>query len=298
MIPTTRSMPRPARRGWSAVVGAVLTAALAVTASPASAAEPPRFGVSVKGGDGMNYDQALSAADNKYGGLDTVRVFHDGRPSSWSGRLNAIGRPLVVSFKMSPQSVLSGQHDSYLRTWFAQAPKYRVTNWIYYHEPEDDMARGQFTGAQYRKAWQRISNLADTAKNPNLKATLTLMCWTFGKSGRNWRDYYAGPAAVDMLAFDCYNWKARRGGYAEPERTFGNAVRTMKAEGIPWGIAETGSVLVKGDSGAGRAAWLRDIGAWLTSQNAEFVTYFDIRLRTDYRLRDQASIKAWRSVVN
>jgi len=298
--------PSSERTGTGAVAGAQSTDGGPLSSSsemlgsaPSAVATTtgPLFGASVLGGGGDTYLEALRKADSRYGGMDVVRVFYLGKPSAWASMVAAEGRPVVVSFGYHPRDVLAGRADAYLRDWFANAPTTRDTYWVYSHEPEDDVARRAFTAADYRAAWRRIRGLADRATNPRLKATLVLMCWTFNsKSGRNWRDYYAGSDVIQLLAFDCYNWMARKGGYAAPENVYGNAVRTAKSLGIPFGIAETGSLRVPGDDGRQRAAWLRSVSSWLTLQNARFVAYFDIMLKqsADYRLRDSYSITAWR----
>jgi hypothetical protein len=70
------------------------------------------------------------------------------------------------------------------------------------------------------------------------------------------------------------------------------------AESLPFGIAETGSPIVSGDDGTARAAWLRSLISHLTLNGALFIEYFDhdwtAHNGADYRLRDPASIEAWR----
>ena len=80
---------------------------------------------------------------------------------------------------------------------------------------------------------------------------------------------------------------------------YARAVAKSRELGLPWGIAETGSRLVPGDeSGEKRAAWLRNIGKWLSDRDATFVTYFDSVVGGDFRLLDQPSKLAWRDVVD
>ena len=206
--------------------------------------------------------------------------------------------PSSVSFKATPQTVLTGAYDASLKSWFATAPLGRQIWWSYYHEPEDQIEAGTFTAAEYRAAWQRISSLADTAGNPDLHATLILMCFTLEKtSGRNFADYYPGSAYIDTLGFDCYNQMAGKGGYIAPADQFDSVLAVAGSTGKPWGVAEFGSHLVAGDSGAGRAAWLTESGAWLQVHHASWVSYFDSPVSGEYRLMDAASKAAWRTVV-
>lgn len=245
---------------------------------------------------GQTYQEALAAEDARYGRLGMVRVFYPGLPAAWPGKLDADGRPMAVSFKASPADVARGAHDALLREWFAKAPKNQTIYWTFYHEPEDNMASGAFTSAQYRAAWRHLRALADAAHNPRLKATLVLMSWTLNpKSHRTFADYYPGRDVVQVLGWDAYNAGADKGVYAPAESVYGPAVAVSAREGLPFGIAETGSHLVAGDDGTGRAAWLRAGIAYLTAHHALWVAYFDHQWGTgDYRLRDAPSVRAWR----
>jgi len=248
---------------------------------------------------GETYQQAFHRLDTLYGGLDTVRVFYGGLPANWPGKLDAGNRPLIVSFKAAPRDILAGAHDAYLRAWFRAAPTNREISWTYYHEPEDNIRDGEFTAPDYRAAWQRLARLADEAGNPRLRATLILMGWSLDpRSGRNWRDYYPGRDTIDVLGWDNYNDAAAKGRYASPAEVFGRLVEVSRAEGLPFGIAETGSAIIAGDDGTGRAAWLRDAVRYLTEAGALYIAYFDLDWRehsgVDYRLRDAPGAAAWR----
>jgi hypothetical protein len=257
------------------------------------------FGSTVWTGDGDSMTSGLAKARAAYGNLEIVRVFYPGLPAAWPGSAGTVGGNVEVSFKALPREVLSGSLDSRLSTWFATAPKDRQVIWTYYHEPEDDIARGSFTAADYRAAWQHLAALADKAGNPQLKSSLVLMGWSLSKqSGRNWKDYYPGSAAIDILGWDTYNLGARKGVYNSPATVVGDVITTSRAEGKAWGIAELGSVLISGDSGGtGRAQWLRDMGSYLKSNGAYYVTYFDAPVGAEYRLFDGPSKNAWRDVV-
>lgn len=257
------------------------------------------FGTTVWTGDGVNMSTGLAKSRAAYGNLEIVRVFYPGLPAAWPGSAGTVGGNVEVSFKALPKEVLSGSLDSRLSTWFATAPKDRQVIWTYYHEPEDDIARGSFTAADYRAAWQHLAALADKSGNPALKSSLVLMGWSLSKqSGRNWKDYYPGSAAIDILGWDVYNLGAKKGVYNAPATVVGDIATTSRAEGKAWGVAELGSVLISGDSsGTGRAQWLRDMGAYLKSNGAYYVTYFDAPVGAEYRLFDAPSKNAWRDVV-
>lgn len=249
---------------------------------------------------GESSTSMLAAEDRRFGGLEAARIFYT-VPSAWPGRAGKAARTVVVSLKLSPQRVNAGDYDSALRAWFAEAPRNRDVYWTLHHEPEEDIENGEFTAAEYRSAWRRLDGFASAAGNPRLRATLILMDWSLdSRSGRHWRDYYPGGDVIDVLAFDVYNhgWKQSPQVYYSASKQLSTIVSTARAAGKPWGLAELGSIKLASDaSGAGRAAWIRDLTSYAVRHKALFVSYFDIDYAEgfDYRLRDAPSIAAWRS---
>ena len=256
-----------------------------------------KFGASVYQG-GQSWSAAVAAADQRYNNLDVVRVFYPGLPDNWPGRAGAVNRPVVVSFKAPPAQVLSGRYDAELLSWFRAAPQGRDIWWTYWHEPEDDVKRGEMTAQQWRDAYRRIAGLADRAANPALHNTVILMCWTANpNSGRSLNDFFPGRDVVETIGWDCYN---KADYYLDPVAMFSRAIAASRDFGVGFGIAELGSKLRPGDAGgADRADWLRRVGRHLSDQGAEFVTYFDSLVPGgEFRLLDSASQQAWREVVN
>lgn len=284
------------------------SAAMTGLAAPASAATGDAlvagtaFGAVVKPAKGESYQQALARSESRYGRLGVIRYFDSNSPDSWSTFTNKLGdHTAIISFRISPTTVLSGSADSQLLAWFRSAPTDRVTYWSYMHEPEDDIARGSFTMSSYRNAFARIAGLARQAGNPQLRSTLILMCYTVNPaSGRTWTNYYPGDGVIDVLGWDCYNHGENRGVYGKPATLYSRAVETSRAAGLPWGMAEIGSRIARGDTtGAGRAAWLTSVAKYLHGEGAEFVSYFDTNgAGTDYRLLDEPSRQAWYDVVS
>ncbi|WP_433283866.1 hypothetical protein [Micromonospora sp. CA-244673] len=255
-------------------------------------------GASIGVQNGESFGQALSRSDRTFGKLRMARVFFPGLPPAWNGsRADVVDRTVVVSFKASPQDINSGKYDSRLASWFASIPREHNVYWSYFHEPEDDVERGAFTTAAYRTAWKRVAGLANRAGNPKLINTLILMCWTLDpKSGRSFDAFYPGGDVIETLGWDCYNWGAKWKRYASPQEIYGEMISKSKALGKPWGVAETGSDLVPGDSGSGRATWIRSMTGFLNGQRPEFVAYYNqVVSQGDFRLLDQPSIQAWKS---
>lgn len=290
------------RRAAVLLTATAVSAGLVASAQPSSAAGPTRFGAVVKATKGQTYQQALATSERRYGELGVIRYFDGNEPDAWSD----LGPKLtdhdaVVSFRIPPASVLSGAHDDQLRRWFSTAPR-RAGQDIYYsymHEPEDNIARGEFTLADYLAAYRRIADIGESVGNPNLRSTLIMMCYTTNPtSKRNWRDYFAGRQWVDVIGWDCYNHGEGEGGYGTPEQLLGRVVDISRTTGVPYGIAELGSLVTPGDDGTGRGRWLKQTAKYLHANGAEFVSYFDTNgAGTDYRLLDVPSKRAWRSVV-
>ncbi len=133
------------------------------------------FGAAFQRKSGESYREALARADRSLG-LEVVRVFYLGAPQAWPGV--APGHDVVVSFKLPPDAVLSGEHDEQMSTWFRTAPKDRTVYWVYWHEPEDDSETGQFTPEEFRQAFAHLDALADRADNPALLSTVVLMSYS------------------------------------------------------------------------------------------------------------------------
>ncbi|MEU8124278.1 DNRLRE domain-containing protein [Spirillospora sp. NPDC049024] len=252
-------------------------------------------GLSLELKPGETFQNALARMDAAYGGLETVRLFYQGVPPAWPGKPDTGKRPPIISFKLAPKDVIAGKYDQAMTRWFATAPRDRDLYWVYYHEPEDNIAAGEFTAADYRAAWRRLRSLADKADNPRIHATLVLMGWSLDPlSKRDWRDYYPGRDVIQVLGWDVYNLGWKKGRYDDPATMYDRVVAVSKGENLPFGVAETGSYLVSGDNGDRRASWLRAMNAYLTKRNALWVAYFDLDWSTgDFRLLDTQSRQAW-----
>ena len=274
----------------------VLAASSAVSELPGTSGT--QFGASVYRGS-SSWQTAVEQSDDRYGGLEVVRAFDPGLPSSWAHTSNATDASLVVSFKAHPTQILSGENDQRLKQWFATAPQDRDIWWAYYHEPEDNVERGDFTAEQWRAAYRHIAALANEANNPRLLNTIVLMCWTLDPaSGRSISDYFPGADVVETIGWDCYSEPSADQAYENPSELYGPAIATSRGLGVGWGIAETGSIQSAADpTGALRAEWLLEAGQYLADEDAQFVTYFDSPVGGEFRLLDQPSELAWREVI-
>ena len=260
-----------------------------------------KFGYSTPTDGSLSTGQAVDRQISIYG-AGVVRRYYSGFPAGWSTiDSQGHGLPTFVSFKVSPQSVNSGQYDAAFTAWFKAAPRDRRSWWSFMPEPEDDIARGTYTAAQFRSAYSRLAGLSRMGGNPQLTSTLTLMAYTAGSCGRgstrNILDYWPGGGNVDEIAFDCSNRGVGVGQYTDPAQMLTGARDAAKQLGKPWGLGEIESQLLPGDDGRQRAAWLIGVARFVVANGGMFACYFDEKRAVDFRLIDSASKAAWRSVV-
>jgi antitoxin component HigA of HigAB toxin-antitoxin module len=288
----------PGRTRTRALLALVLVIAVAVpivlwTRTPSWQVDYPLFGASFERQPEESYQLALTRVDAALD-LRVVRVFYPDQPRPWPAPSG--DRDIVVSFKLPPADVLAGRTDEQMRTWFASAPSDHRVFWVYWHEPEDDSEKGEFTPDEYRRAFAHLMRVAESVNNPMLVSTAVLMTWTVNHphTDREWRDYV--PDGIQVLAWDGYS--ASRS-YADVQEMFGPAAKASRQAGAQFAIAEVGAVLADGDDGPGRAQWLREVGAFAVAHDAVFVTYFDFLWndgKDDYRL-DEVSAAAGRKLA-
>jgi hypothetical protein len=232
--------------------------------------------------------------------MPIVRVYYPGLPSSnaWTSGLAAANHSaVIVSFKALPKTILSGADDSALRHFFDTAPTAHPIYWSYYHEPEDNIADGQFNAADYKAAWAHIVALARAAHNPDLHSTLILMSWDLVRaSHRNWRNYLPGGGIISVLGWDAYPVGSATNVHPQltpPGGFMGPAIAASKSVHLPYGFPEFGLSTPRG-----RPGWLKSVGNYIMRSGALFAAYFDGNQQyPTLRLTDSASSKVWRSFV-
>jgi FlgD Ig-like domain len=237
----------------------------------ASTTSVPMLGSSV-------YSPSDLAADTQaFGHMPIVRVYYPGLPpaNAWtSGLAGANHSAVIVSFKALPTTILSGADDPALKQFFDSAPTGHPVYWSFYHEPEDNIAAGQFTLADYKAAWAHIAQLAQAANNPDLTATLILMEYDLQPaSHRNWKDYLPGGNIIKVLGWDAYPLGSATGTNPQiqpPADFMAPAIAASKSVGLPYGFAEFALDLT-----ANRAPWLSQVGQYLMTSGALFGTYFN-----------------------
>jgi hypothetical protein len=295
------------------IAGAGLVALLVVPATLASAAprtpativrpgvHRPRVSQNTLFGATISSTADLTTKTAQFTHLPIVRVYYPGLPTSnaWttSGMAGANDSAIIVSFKALPTDILSGADDAALSQFFDDAPSGHAIYYSYYHEPEDNIAAGQFTLPDYLSAWAHVVTLANAAKNPELHSTLILMAWDLvPASGRNWKSYLPSGGIISTLGWDAYPPNGT--GTPTPASFMGAAVTASKGAGLPFGFAEFGTTTV-----TGRASWLTSVGTYLRTTGALFGSLYDDSYAGGlggggtFYVSDTLSLHAWKVVV-
>jgi hypothetical protein len=265
--------PQPSRRqfigGVAAIGGAALLGGTAMTL-PASAATTTAFGSSTP-------SAARAAQLEAWAGvpLDARRTYFDSPPGKWIDRCGTHGTA-VVSWKYGT--------PSQVQAFLASAPAGMTVYGCYYHEPEDNVAAGHLSYAEFLNQWAAY---APAIRAAGAIPTLILMQWTLSPwSGRDWRKYY-DPASIDCLGWDVYSW-GRKGRYRDPAMMT-KRIREASAEtGKPWLIAETAAPVIPGTTAGDRAAWAAAYRAELDG-SAQAVCWWD---QGNFVI-DEPSVKRW-----
>jgi hypothetical protein len=286
-----------------AVLAAVSVLAGVLFVAAQGPAQPARIAAASSSiplfGSSVGYE-GLAQTTAQFGRMPIVRVYYPGLPASnaWDGgTAGANDSAVIVSFKAPPKDILSGADDATLTHFFDTAPTGHPIYYSYYHEPEDNIADGEFTLADYKAAWARVAALAGAAHNPDLHSTLILMSWDLVKaSGRDWKSYLPGGGIISTLGWDAYPVGSATNVNPQPTPPadfMGPCIAASNSVGLPYGFAEFGL-----STAAGRPAWMTEVGNYLMSSGALFATVFNgVGEYPTLQLTDQASQDVWKGFV-
>lgn len=178
--------------------------------SPSSSSSTPPasmpVGSSLYSGGAETSQQAFQRRCTNWGVCpELVRFFYPGLPSgAWPDFGNATE---LVSFKVpSIPGFAAGQNDQQVLDWLRTITNDGTTHYVtIWHEPEDDVAAGHFTAAQWRDAIVHLQQLADTfdGTGKRIRVGVVLMTWTLQtQSGRNVANYEV--PGMDFMGWDAY----------------------------------------------------------------------------------------------
>jgi hypothetical protein len=221
------------------------------------------------------------------------------------------------SFQLPPAGVAAGTYDAQLRAFIATTPKNLIiTN---FHEPEQEIANGEFTAAQFRGSLIRLAQLIraqNAADGGTRMVSLILMYDTvYGFKGRNPLDYWPGkdPGGrnwVDVISFDTYALPHNTltaccpAGYTDgikwqsAKYLLDPSIAFARSLGSPWMISEFGYLEDVTDPNH-KAQAIKDFVAYAAANGALAVEYWDnAGTRADWRLRySSITTAAWRALV-
>ena len=211
----------------AAIVAGALIVALTATITPADAASPIEFGLSVRGDNAS----LLNEAEQDLGrSVDTVRTFalwDDSFPTNQD--LAALdGRNLILSIK--PQTDADGRlrwadiaaaqpgeqlYEDMVR-WANALKPYEDQIWItFHHEPEARSNLPHGNAEEFKQAWRTFNTvLADHGFDP-LGRVWIMTDFSFqvpAADRRHAEKWYPGDEWVEALAADAYNWFDCRAG--------------------------------------------------------------------------------------
>jgi hypothetical protein len=253
----------------------------------------PLFGASARAG-------TLAQETSEFGHMAITRVYYSGlpNPDAWTTGMPAANKSaVIVSFKAEPKTILSGQDDASLSHFFDTAPTGNPIYWSYFHEPEGNIADGEFTLADYKAAWAHVVSLARAAHHPDLHSTLILGGYDFRPGAhRNWRDYLPGGGIISTLGWDAYppGSATNNNPVAAPPASFmDQEIAAAKSVGLPYGFAEFGL-----STPVGRPAWLTEVGNYLLHSGAVFASLFNGNAQyPTLKLTDSGSVAVWKGFV-
>lgn len=145
------------------------------------------------------------------------RTYSSGLPQSWAdhGASKDPHRPGFVHFlsiKTDPDNPDWNKLTTFMASVNEVAASYPEEEFVVsiWHEPEDNIASGQFSASGFRNLHIGFHDITASFDRPNLKTSVTLMEWTFRQaSGRNPMDYIGwhedGTPALDVLGIDPYD---------------------------------------------------------------------------------------------
>jgi|tagenome__1003787_1003787.scaffolds.fasta_scaffold20819821_2 hypothetical protein len=200
--------------------------------------------------------------DANVGPVDVYRGYDGGfHYPTWQQVPRAFAHPGGMndySFQLPPADVAAGLDDTALMTFIGSTPKNIVlTN---FHEPEQEIAAGQFTFAQFRASIAHLNALVDAqnlADGGTRRVSVILMVSTFtGFMGRNPVNYWPTTAAdggtADLISADVYAAPHATGtagvplGYTDgvswkdPAKLMYPVVTFAKANSTDWAVSELG----------------------------------------------------------
>jgi hypothetical protein len=306
---------------YTTILVAAILSLLVLTPALASAQNQLQFGAFTPGdpySGNMHGTDALQASTGRHvdighwyqnwGGGDWISKV---QPSALGAVTNSGRTPLLTWEPWNPAAganqpkyalrrIAQGSFDGYIASW---ARALRNTGKLVYLRPMHEMNgnwypwSGTVNGNSptlYIQAWRRMHDIFRQQGASNVN-------WVWspnnvdvpGTSANRMEAYYPGPAYVDVLAVDGYNWGATKpefGGWQTFSQVFQSAYnRLSKLGGQPIWIAEAGAA----PEGGSKAAWVRDMFAKAkTMKRLKAIVWFNVKKERDWRAAPNPEVAA------
>lgn len=152
-----------------------------------------------------------------------------------------------------------------------------------YHEPEDNIAAGTFTVAQFKAAINKLADLVSAYGQPKLKVCFILMgAWTFDStSSYSAYDFVTGwnLPKIHAIGLDPYRFKQSEPsmeiqltqpnyGRSNPPAGQKSPLAALLPLGLPFLLPEWASTESAPVTQAQKAQWITDAYAWMKAWNA------------------------------
>jgi mannan endo-1,4-beta-mannosidase len=289
------------------------TAAPTLTSQPAAAAVKRWVGFYVSGN--MSTTTGLDAIESSVGRkADVVNMFvadSESFPTNRCTTLAGRGATPMVTLEFKSLSsgglaaITNGSHDAYLRSFADAAKSYGGQVWLRpFHEMNGNWypwgATGSNTPAQLVAAWKHVHDIFVAEGATNVKFVWCVNSESVPNTSANAiGKYWPGPAYVDYMAIDAYNFGTNTSGGTW--RSFSSVVGAAYAKLIslsmkPVILAETGSA----EQGGSKAAWVTAQFSAIKSTYPRItgVCWFNCVSGEDWRVDTSAnSLSAFKTAV-
>ncbi|MEA2274542.1 MAG: hypothetical protein QOI98_3250 [Solirubrobacteraceae bacterium] len=244
------------------------------------------FGINVKQNGPPRTDPAARLAD--FGRIPMGRgpdYGLDALPSAFDKAQSSRIAPehrLQMSFKRLPSRILDGTYDRQILGYLNSVPAGRLVAVTCWHEPNDELASGTFSAADYKAAWYRIGRLITMSTSAaQLVAMPTYTEPTNARYEDAWVVKRSSMPANSILTWDKYgnppppiNAPERqslpyRGLYHRPADVFAQTIKATKrlGWGDNWGLSELNAPRRGADAmEIDRRQWFVDAIRYLTSR--------------------------------
>ena len=300
-----------------ASAGFTVIAAATQPPPPVISSSPLRFGVGTPGGPLARdeLDQAASLAGEAPSVILSYKDFNQGPPIAELDAVRTRGAMTLVTWEpwawgggpeqpaYALKRISAGNFDAYLREWGTALASWGHPvmlrfghemngNWYPWAEGINGNEPGDFAAA-----WRHVHDVVAATGATNIS-------WVWNPNVPYWGStpldgLYPGPAYVDAVALDGYNWgtSAAWSSWVPPSELFGDGLAEMRrlAPGKEVLVAETASA----EQGGSKADWNTALISYLAAQaDVTAVVWFNFNKETDWRINSSTgSATALRSAL-